>query len=73
MVAQEYYYPYCGYKRGWCKSKGKCKMYDDDVRCKFFALRHPVSGLCAVMMPEDTKAWLKELVKGDNGESKRKT
>ena len=69
----EYYYPYCGFNKGWCLSKVGCGIYNANDVCEHFTFRHPVTGFPVTMMNEDTKNWLKDMVKGDNGESKRKT
>lgn len=64
--AKMYYYPYCGYRLGWCKSNEPCKS--DKVcgkYCKYFMPCHPITKLQPDMMPNDTEKWLRELVNGD--------
>jgi len=61
--AKVYYYPYCGYRIGWCISKEPCKAcFSDRMTCKYFEACHPITKLQPNMLPDDTKKWMDSLV-----------
>ena len=46
---KKFFYPICGYHRGWCSKEDKCDVINKitDVfeisECKFFLLLHPIT------------------------------
>lgn len=47
MENKRFYYPYCGWKRGFCMAENGCTMPENTVYlsfdCKNFKARHPIT------------------------------
>lgn len=42
----EWFYPLCGYQKGWCLREGKCPYWDtgyEFLKCKDFTSIHPMT------------------------------